>query len=219
MVKFALSTAGLEAKIAQVRANAAGAAMTAHKEIVSDVLRKVIDREPRDTHRLVRGWQQAGNAAGLGPFLVEAVRESRKLPGVNRLLKQQLSFWAWVVSEIDKKDKLHTAHGRKAVKNMLRAQQQLELLTGTSIFVVNKGRGVAFTVRPKIYGGTGKSFTADNGHSVVSISNREPHAIIRERMYGTFRAAMAGIRRFGIKRAKRRYSEQLLAPFEAHYGK
>lgn len=173
-------TSGFSRVIHALRGVLPAAADEALKTTMTAACRDIIEQCPVNTHRMKRGFQMGANEAGLGPFSVDAVQPSRFLPSTNRTLKKQLNrlvgFQTYLASVGEQNGKEY----KKLTKDIERAKQEIEKLTSTSILIINKGRRIEYTVRSKIYGGTGK-FEKTSGGYRVTVRNLEPHAIIRER--------------------------------------
>jgi len=192
-------------KVAALRRGSADGADAALTEIMKGVMGRILSETPKDTNRMIRGFVMAANDVGLGPFPVPDVQPSKYLPMLRSRLARQLrklsNFAAFIKRQEGEKSKSY----RKIVKNRDRAKLELESLTGTSILILNKGRGVEFTVRNKIYGGIGYRGRTPVDGLRFTIINREPHAIIRERVSRTVASAINMFRGAGLKRAKRTF--------------
>ena len=191
--------------IHQSVAEPSGASDAALTEIMQGVMKKIVQETPTDTNRMVRGFTIAANDVGLGPFAVPDIQPSKYLPLLRSRLSRQLRRLSIFANFIKKKDGENSKNYRKIVKNRDRAKQELGSLTGTSILILNKGRGVEFTVRNKVYGGQGlRSRTPTDGLR-FTIINKEPHAIIRERLTRTVASALNIFKRAGGRRARRTF--------------
>lgn len=76
MIKFTTSTSGLDRLIARLDKAGPRAAEMAATAVASDVVGFMLTIAPRDTNRYARGWAQAGNKAGAGPFPLPPVIKS-----------------------------------------------------------------------------------------------------------------------------------------------
>lgn len=107
---------------------------------------------------------------------------------------------------------------RIAQARTARARTEWEKFTGntdgTALVIFRKNRGprsrsVRFTVRDKVYGGSGRWVEA-GGRLFAELVNREPHARIVEKRHGRpVATANAAVRAFGLRRASRAYLERM----------
>lgn len=202
----------------------------------TQVLHRIIFACPRDTRRMVRAFQIAGNQAGCGPFSVLPVVKSRYSSVNRQILGEQVGnvrdeyrrakslrmLYERTNRDVLKgRGKLKTGRGHQShayrklvaaearlLKDLRRAVAQKTGLTESSILIYNKGRRVAVTIRPKIYGGRGET-KIGRYLSVCTITNLEPHAIIRDRSSRVVAPALAWGRYAGVVKLKREMAAKL----------
>lgn len=195
---------------------------------------RVRDSAPRDTNRYVRGAMMAFNQAGAGPFIEPNVEQSvnEHSGSVVRRLKRQV---VKMERELDQRERLLAfwyAKGpprrprtdtyrrlqrerRFYEKRARRAKEELAKATGSFGVIVIGGRrgkrGVGLTtVRTKIYGGRGRTYTI-GPKAVVELVIMEPHATFVERRYRVFREGERALRSIGLRRASRTYLRRMQA--------
>lgn len=205
-----------------------GAAEELLRDQAREFVQFVVTAAPKDTNRYARAWAMAGNAAGLGPFPVPEVRESRfwaqnrerLLNQVNRM-QDSVDFWTRIIAErYDKqgrRGKWRSDAVRKlarAERRLRRAREELEKFMraegGAAILIGRAGKAgnLKLTVRHKIYGGTGREFMVA-GRTFIQLHNREAHARIVERRHRLVARGMALARELGVRTYGRSYIERL----------
>lgn len=70
-----------------------GARHEAAREMGADIIRRCDSIAPRDTNRYVRGWQQAGNTAGITRIRLASVKASGNHDKFVEILTKQYQFW------------------------------------------------------------------------------------------------------------------------------
>lgn len=200
------------------------------------VVAQVIQRSPRDTNRMARGFELAGNLAGVGPFVVSPVLASR-YAGLNKKIlgeqaaavrreylqarRTRVAYERSNRAVLKGRGKGRRGAGRqssyyrkllaeenKLLKALERAVAQQAQVTESSILIYNQGRTVNITVRPRIYGGDGEIVDLRD-RSLCRITNREPHAIIRNRSRSVVAPALAYGRFTGVRPARGAYLKGL----------
>jgi hypothetical protein len=186
-----------------------------------DLMTRIIQATPRDTNRLVRGWIEAANTAGVGPFAAPELKDSQYLDRtkrdlarqLNRLVRyqqMQLTSGRWQTRVDGQGTGKPTKWYRKLVKDIERAKKQIETVDGTSIKVINKGRRVAITVRNKVYGGTGTLYF-DGQRWLGRFTNKEPHASIINRTHKSAAGYVKQAMRDGQVQRVRNVSRKMFA--------
>lgn len=195
---------GIRRRVADLQRRGALARGTAAK-VYADELLRAIDRDtPRDTNRMAAGFMQGANAAGLGPFDVPAVKASEKFPKMQRTLQRQLNKWLNLRAIYEREGRTGQPYYRKILRAVESATRQIELLTDTSILVQNRGRRVRWTVRHRVYGGTGRRIETPGG-TFFQVRNLEPHAIIIDRRRKIVARALGQARLTGLRKVRRSY--------------
>mgnify|MGYP007005600441 CR=1 FL=1 len=195
----------ISAMQARVKATQRAVAVAGRSAVVAagDALVDAIERiAPYDTNRYIRGWQLAIQAAGSGvegakTRQVKALKESRFMAQnfdrldrqVKRLEKarsglvNRLQKWFYGTGRpLGKWGRRAEAKVAQLDKLIVRAKVQRRLIDddeGTAL-VIGRGYGRRLTtVRTKVYGGTGRSFSR-GGRASLYLRNLEPHASIVE---------------------------------------
>jgi hypothetical protein len=181
---------GMMKKLAAVRRMFPRGIELAAEQMVQGTRDDIMRECPEDTGRMKRGFAQAFTAVGY-PTAEPELKDSRFLDKQAATLEKQWKIWAGLKQmyettgkNLSKRDGRLTAYYRKVVKAEASARAQLDSFAAakSAILVYNKGRRVGFTVRTKLYGGTGIVFANEEGRRIYRLINKEPHAIIRERM-------------------------------------
>ncbi len=205
-------------KLGRFRAATPKATGNALKVMMTSVMTKVIDATGNDTNRMDRAFAEAANQAGLGPFPVPVLRESRFFDENRSFLVKQLKKWT-KLEEFYQETGKNLLKGRppnredagkvspyfKLIQRRRRAAaDNLRKFTGTSIFVDDRRKNrLRFTVRVTPNGGEGR-FTIVGDTAVVEIKNKEPHALLVERKNRTVASTLKGAeRKAGLRRGKR----------------
>lgn len=197
------STSGLDRKLAAVQAEMRGAALELVRQQAGAFVRFTQLAAPRDTNRYVRGWAQAGNAAGVvGAPFAEAELQPSKYRGrlIFRLelqvadYERLLKYWRDII------ENRYKAQGRtgkwladaekqrnRTQRRLERAQEELQKFQSNDYALVifrkqNKSGGLTVTTREQVKGGTGSVEWAGD-RPFILLHNREPHASIVEKQH------------------------------------
>lgn len=82
------------AKSLRAMAQASPRARRSALEIIAgQVVEEVVRRAPRDTNRFVRGWIEAGNAAGVTNIPVPPIEKANRFDQIRARLERQLAKW------------------------------------------------------------------------------------------------------------------------------
>lgn len=211
-----------------------GARALSARVLVSSVAQNLgaISAEHTDTGRYARAWVQAAKMAGVGGGLAApTLRPSRWAKKMAQVLERQLKrakrrlenaercMRVWY-EEPGANGKVRKKRGyyntlsreiRKARKDVERAERELGRWkeSGTAIVINMFGSGGKLVrAISKISGGVG-TISDDNFKTTISMTNKEPHSRIVESRYKVLRRAEGTIRSVGIKRAGKKYWEQM----------
>lgn len=212
----------LRRKLGALDRNTPAASAAALKGVMGGAMDEIIRGTPVDTARLKAGYAQAANAAGLGPFPVPAIKESKNYGAAVDKLTDQLAFWQRIVDRYEREGRTDKWY-RRAVRTRDQAAAQLAKLTKTSVVVGlfanagGPGRRLKTTVRDKVYGGTGE-FRMVGGMPFYRIHNREFHATFVERgqkgnSRGNYvvKTALTKARAFGVRRHRGKFLDTVTA--------
>ena len=232
MLKVSTDRAGVQGVISRLQYGRSAARRRALVAATRPVVQAVLNKTPRDTNRMARGFELAGNTAGVGPFIVSPVKASRyfnlnrqilgeQAAGLRREYQQarstRIAYERSNRAVLKGRGKSRRGAGRqssyyrklvsqenKLLNSFRRAVAQKTQLTESSVLIYNKGRRVNVTVRNRIYGGDGDIIhTRDT--SICRITNREPHAIIRARANNVVAPALVLGRTLGARSGRREY--------------
>jgi hypothetical protein len=213
MYRCRVNRKGLERKL-RAMANASPEAGEAAVKIMTErALRKVLERAPRDTARYVRGWAQAGNAAGIGGFLVPPLQKAKWFDTILRAIRKEERKWAHIVAS-NQREGRSDKWTRRAERNLERAREQVARFDrapeGAVIGFNILGGKRAPTIRHTVYGGDGRVFRVGN-RTYVSLHNKEPHATLVEWRYGLMREAQRDFRGVGLRYGGKAYTKKINA--------
>lgn len=224
-----LDISGALQKFARLRAAGPAARSAALRVAMQGVMVALINHTPRDTHRMVRGFQMAANQAGLGPFVIDQVRGSRRHLKYLRDLEEQVNAarrkvarWEGWRDGYIRQGRTGQPYYQKILRQLdpnrrgtpgwalKRAEEELAKLRDAdhAVVVENRGRSLKLTVRNTIYGGTGRAFETPTG-SYITITNLEPHAIIQERRKRTVASLLRQSKKLGTMKMKKAFLKHL----------
>lgn len=217
-IKLTADLSKFKAELDLIARQGPGASREAVKVMGRDFIQEVEMISPRDTNRYVRGWLEAGTAAGVGNFPAPPVVPSRVGEKLKAFFLAQFEKWDYIVRRNERSGR-SDKWTRKAIKLRDRAAEELAKYTETAIavgvrvvdgraFSVGRGRNLA-TVRTKVYGGTG-SITRNGHETIVLLHNLEAHASIVEYLYRIRARAGARARVFGVKSVSRKYFNEVV---------
>lgn len=213
----------LQAAADRLRAALPASALAGAQAIANEGVRQLEVVSPRNTQRYVRAWLDAGNRAGLGPFVLPPIRPDRYAKLYRRYLLYQVSQFERIVRDNMRQGRTDraasTARRRlAAAKRELSRYRPDSIVIGLQIFAGRRGgeRYVRFgtrpvvTVRHKVYGGEGRSAMVGSD-AVVSLKNLEPHARLVERRFSIVKRLERAARSVGAPRASRETLGRLAA--------
>jgi hypothetical protein len=218
-----LNMSGYQQKMARLRARSPDARDAAAREMMRAVMARVVSETPRDTNRLVRGYMQAANDLGLGPYALPRVANSRGAERQKKRLERQLRqvelLLAAALRSVASKERLFETRyarpgrkldkwGRKYKADVARANTRVQRLSK----VVDRAREQVanFTGAEIVIGGRKVKMGKDPGVSALAqVHNKEPHASIIERRDRIVAAAIGAMRGQGLRRAGKAYLSAL----------
>ena len=202
---------GLQRKLRAMASASPAARESAVKVMAGEVVRRVLLSGPRDTNRYLRGWAQAGNAAGVGPFFVPPLKAASWGVTILRRLTEHERFWQRIVARYERQGR-SDKWARRAQRDLEKAREQIRRFhdtAGGAVIGFNIiGGGRAPTVRHKIYGGAGRVVRIGE-KTVVELHNKEAHASLVEWRYGTMRSASRAFRGVGLRTGGRAYIRKM----------
>lgn len=168
------------------------------REAAEHVVRRQIElaSDHIDTGRYARATAEAGNAAGIGKFLLAPITPSKMAVRMHRILINQVGRWQRRKVAYERAGRQKEREYKRILKMLRRAREELQKWKD------NQGRGVimigAFNNSEKLatvrvnfaaYGGSGavRNF---GSKTVVMLHNKEPHASIVEYRFGITRTAL-----------------------------
>lgn len=179
-----------------------------------------LSEDHRDTHRNIRGWQLAANAAGVGPRSIDALQQAKWYEQYVRSIAKQYHFWLWVVKGYEKAGREKEKYLKMARRKLKTAEEALNRIKSKgaeSAIVVDlfaKAGGRLTTVRLNLptHGGTGYVRTIGN-RTVIIFHNREPHASLVEHRFKIVAQAHSYLRQktrgTGAKQASLRWLREV----------
>lgn len=200
MITGRVDTKGLELALQKIE----NALPTATREgvvaIAQEAVTRASQRWPIDTARSLRGWLQAANEAGLGPFPLPALRPAKWLDRITKEINEWASDAESWVKKMEQQaadrgaDPLSWKSYRKAVKHRDRYLQMAKDLAESNGAVIglnlNRRGDRNPSVRVKVYGGRGSAVVSKDGAAVI-LTNMEPHARFVEMKTRIMRTAIA----------------------------
>lgn len=216
MITVNVDTSKAQAKMRGLLAGSQASRLAAVKEMTRTVLKNIETIAPRDTNRYVRGWMQAGNAAGLGPFMIPPLNRASNLNHILESIAQQRDYWEYIVDRYHHQGR-HDSWAAKAERRLAQAQEQVDKFVQSNegaVIAINlysnyTMKGKAIRVLNKVYGGTGKVIDRPDA-TFVQLHNREPHTSIVEKNKKVLNRASQMFRSSGLARVKGKYLERAL---------
>lgn len=206
-----VDTSALKRKLRETLRASPAAREAAVKAMAREVMAEVVREWPRDTNRSVNGWALAANKAEVGPLPVRPYNKASWHDRIFRVLERRARFWTFRVARYEREGRRDVWY-RRAVRARDRAVLQLERMADTphqAVIAFNLfGGGRDPTVRHRIYGGTGRVERLAS-RTFVHLHNLEPHTTVVESRFGVLRRAQARFLGLGLRRAGKRYLEQL----------
>jgi hypothetical protein len=214
MIRVKVDRRGLERKLKAMANRSPAARREAVIIMTGEVVRRALGLSPTDTNRYYRGWALAGNAAGVGHYLVPPLRKASWSETILARLAKEERYWDFVVQRYEGQGRADKWYAR-AVRERTKARTELDRFaenlaeSGGAIIGFNIiGGGRRPTVRHKVYGGEGRVVTIGE-RTVVELHNKEPHASLVEWRYGIMRRASSGFRGVGLRKGGRHYIRKM----------
>lgn len=188
-------------------------------EMTRTILVRVAATAPRDTNRYVRGWMEAGNAAGVGRFHVPGLNRASRYMQIKKRLSDEIEWWSYIVMRNrNQVPPRHDKWANQAERRLARAQEEYKRFfqaEGGAVIGINvySALGGSKPVRalPKIYGGTGRIISLEAGRgTVVQLHNKEAHASMVERNTRCMSRAYSAFRGTGLVKIKAAYLKTAL---------
>lgn len=180
-------------------------------------LHRALATAPRDTNRYVRGWAQAGNAAGIGVFAVPELNRASNFDKIERRLRAEVDWWTRIVDRYERQGR-RDRWASQARRRLDRAKEEYERLfqaEGGAVIAINAYSALGAKRGPramyKVYGGDGHIVRVGKHETIVVLHNKEPHSSIVERNTRNFRNAASAVRRSGVAMARSTYFTRALA--------